>query len=65
MRFDRNCPILTMLWDWEYKNQKLSYSSAELQQDYERDIEMVGAVVDFCVSQMTLLEKGVDYPAPQ
>ena len=54
-----------MLWDWEYKGQKLSYSRAELRQDYERDTEMVGAVVDFCVIQMGLLEKGVDDAAPQ
>lgn len=58
--FERNGPILTMLWDWEYKGQKLRYSRAELRQDYERDTEMVGVVVDFCVIQMGLLEKGID-----
>jgi hypothetical protein len=65
MSFERNGPILTMLWDWEYKGQKLSYSRAELRQDYERDTEMVGAVVDFCVIQMGFSEKGVDDVAPQ
>lgn len=65
VRFERNGPILTMLWDWEYKGQKMSYSRAELRQDYERDSEMVGAVVDFCVIQMGILEKGIDDAAPQ
>ncbi|BDR97555.1 hypothetical protein NUITMVP1_14640 [Proteus mirabilis] len=26
VRFERNNPILTMLWDWKYKGQKLSYN---------------------------------------
>ncbi|EOC9629162.1 hypothetical protein U3C44_13600 [Enterobacter asburiae] len=65
VRFERNGQILTMLWDWEYKGQKMSYSRAELRQDYERDPEMVGAVVDFCVIQMGILEKGIDDAAPQ
>lgn len=65
VRFERNGPILTMFWDWEYKGQNLSYSRAELLQDYERDAEMVGAVVDFCMIQMGILEKGVDDAEPQ
>lgn len=60
VRFERKGSILMILWDWEYKGQKLSYSRAELWQDYERDDEMVGAVVDFCVIQMGILEKGID-----
>lgn len=64
VRFERNGTILTMLWDWEYKGQKLNYARAELLQDYERDVEMVGAVVDFCVIQMGILEKGVDDAEP-
>ncbi|TLU69580.1 hypothetical protein FFB58_00720 [Enterobacter sp. MF024] len=60
VRFERDGQILTMFWDWEYKGQRLSYSRAELRQDYEKDPEMVGAVVDFCVIQMGVLEKGID-----
>lgn len=64
VRFERDGQILTMLWDWEYKGQKLNYSRAELRQDYEKDPEMIGAVVNFCVIQMGILEKGIDDATP-
>lgn len=60
VRFERDGEILTMVWDWEYEGQRLSYSRAELCQDYEKDPEMVGAVVDFCLIQMAILERGID-----
>lgn len=36
-----------------------------MRQDYERDAEMVGDVVGFCVIKMALLKKGADDAAPQ
>ncbi|EPH5845202.1 hypothetical protein ACS25O_000593 [Enterobacter ludwigii] len=60
VRFERNGQILTMIWEWEFKGQVLSYTRAELLQDYERDEGMVGAVVDFSVIQMDILEKKID-----
>lgn len=64
VRFEKNRQFLTMFWEWEYKEQKLSYSRAELCQDYEKDPEMVGAVIDFCLIQIGILEKRIDDAAP-
>ncbi|MBJ8746094.1 hypothetical protein I5403_12290 [Citrobacter farmeri] len=58
--FDRSGPDLIMFWRWTYKNKDLEYSRAEKLQDYNADYELVGAVVDFCVIQMGLMEKEID-----
>ncbi|WP_435954076.1 hypothetical protein [Dryocola sp. BD626] len=65
VRFERNGPILTMFWDWEYRGQNLNYSRSELVQDYANDPELVGAVIDFCAIQMGILERGIDDATPR
>jgi len=60
IRFENNGHILKIFWSWQYKGHELDFPWSAETKDFINDPEYVGAVIDFSLIQMKVLENGLD-----